>query len=82
MYWGGQAVRIILGSIIGHRFTAMENTLPASANVATMDLICFFIFVFILGWSQSSIYHRHSKIIDYGVSSGVTDQTRIASDTF
>jgi nucleobase:cation symporter-1, NCS1 family len=49
MYWGGQAVRIILGAIIGPKFINMKNTIPASANVETVDLVSFFIFVFILG---------------------------------
>ncbi|KAL9120762.1 MAG: hypothetical protein Q9187_002679, partial [Circinaria calcarea] len=49
MYWGGQAVRIILGSIIGPKFIYMKNTIPVSAYVETADLISFFIFVLILG---------------------------------
>jgi cytosine/uracil/thiamine/allantoin permease len=49
MFWGGQAVRIVLGSVIGPKFVNMANTLPSSANVETADLVCFFIFVIILG---------------------------------
>lgn len=54
MYWGGQAVRIILGAIIGRPFVFMKNTLPATANVTTPDIISFFIFVVIFG-AKSSI---------------------------
>jgi nucleobase:cation symporter-1, NCS1 family len=49
MFWGGQAVRIVLGAVIGPKFVNMANTLPLSANVETVDLVCFFIFVIILG---------------------------------
>lgn len=49
MYWGGQAVRIILSSIIGPKFIYMKNTIPVSAYVETADMISFFIFVLILG---------------------------------
>ncbi len=49
MFWGGQAVRIVLGAVIGLKFVNMENTLSLSANVMTADLVCFFIFVIILG---------------------------------
>lgn len=48
MYWGGLAVRLVLNAIIGPRFIFMANTLPASANVETANLICFFIFVLVL----------------------------------
>ncbi|KAL8924215.1 MAG: hypothetical protein Q9208_004179 [Pyrenodesmia sp. 3 TL-2023] len=48
MYWGGLAVRLVLNAIIGPRFIFMANTLPASANVETANLICFFIFVLAL----------------------------------
>ncbi|ERF70196.1 hypothetical protein EPUS_00384 [Endocarpon pusillum Z07020] len=48
MFWGGQAVRIVLGALIGPKFVNMANTLPLSANVVTADLVCFFIFVIIL----------------------------------
>lgn len=44
MYWGGQSIKIILNAIVGHSFRDLENTLPASANVDTSSLICFFIF--------------------------------------
>jgi nucleobase:cation symporter-1, NCS1 family len=44
MYWGGQAIKIILGALIGHKFVFMKNTLPASANVDTASLISFFVF--------------------------------------
>ena len=53
MYWGGQSIRIILGAIIGPKFVHMTNTLPASANVETADLISFFIFAIILGKTDS-----------------------------
>jgi NCS1 family nucleobase:cation symporter-1 len=46
-YWGGQAVKIILGSIIGPKFIFMPNTLPESANVDTSSLISFFVFLII-----------------------------------
>lgn len=49
MYWGGQSVRIVLAAVIGPKFLNMRNTLPASANVETIDLVSFFIFVVILG---------------------------------
>ena len=49
MYWGGQSVRIILGAIIGPKFVYIKNTLPASANVETADLISFFLFAIVLG---------------------------------
>ena len=49
MFWGGQAVRIVLGAVIGPKFVNMPNTLPLSANVETVDLVCFFIFAIILG---------------------------------
>lgn len=45
MYWGGLAVRLVLNAIIGPKFIFMTNTLPASANVETANLICFFIFI-------------------------------------
>ncbi|KAI4143684.1 MAG: hypothetical protein LQ341_002852 [Variospora aurantia] len=48
MYWGGLAVRLVLNAIIGPRFVFMANTLPASANIETANLICFFIFVIAL----------------------------------
>ncbi|KPI41863.1 Uracil permease [Cyphellophora attinorum] len=47
LYWGGQAVKIILGAIIGHPFVHMKNTLPESANVDTASLISFFVFVIV-----------------------------------
>lgn len=49
MYWGGQAVRIVLASVIGPKFFYMKNTIPSSANVQTVDLVSFIIFVLILG---------------------------------
>ena len=52
MFWGGQAVRIVLGALIGPKFVNMANTLTSSANVETADLVCFFIFVLILGRSR------------------------------
>ncbi|KXS99793.1 hypothetical protein AC579_9448 [Pseudocercospora musae] len=47
LYWGGQAVKIMLGGIIGSRWVNLRNTLPASANVDTASLISFFIFLVI-----------------------------------
>ncbi|WPV16563.1 hypothetical protein CLAFUW4_06506 [Fulvia fulva] len=44
MYWGGHAVKIILGAVIGPKWIFMANTLPASANVDTASLISFFVF--------------------------------------
>jgi len=46
-YWGGQAVKIILGAVIGPKYAFMKNTLPASANVDTCSLVSFFIFLVI-----------------------------------
>ena len=48
MYWGGLATRIVLNAIIGPKLIFMENTLPASANVTTPNLICFFVFTVML----------------------------------
>ena len=53
MYWGGQSVRIVLGAVIGPKFVHMKNTLPASANVETADLISFFVFAIVLGTAGS-----------------------------
>ncbi|RFU32379.1 hypothetical protein B7463_g3981, partial [Scytalidium lignicola] len=44
-YWGGQAVKIILGAVIGPKYAFMTNTLPLSANVDTCSLVSFFIFL-------------------------------------
>lgn len=44
MYWGGQAVKVILGAIIGPSWIGLRNTLPESANVDTASLISFFVF--------------------------------------
>lgn len=44
-YWGGQAVKIILGAVIGPKYAYMANTLPASANVDTCSLVSLFIFL-------------------------------------
>ncbi len=44
-YWGGQAVKIILGAVIGPKYAYMTNTIPASANVDTCSLVSFFIFL-------------------------------------
>ncbi|KAG9238413.1 permease for cytosine/purines, uracil, thiamine, allantoin-domain-containing protein [Amylocarpus encephaloides] len=44
-YWGVQAVKIILGAVIGPRYAYMTNTLPLSANVDTCSLVSFFIFL-------------------------------------
>jgi NCS1 family nucleobase:cation symporter-1 len=46
-YWGGQAVKIILGAVIGPKYAYMANTLPISANVDTCSLVSFFIFLVI-----------------------------------
>jgi len=46
-YWGGQAVKIVLGAVIGPKYAYMSNTLPLSANVDTCSLISFFIFLVI-----------------------------------
>lgn len=46
-YWGGQAVKIILRAIIGHKFVNLKNTLPASANTDTASIISFFVFIVI-----------------------------------
>jgi len=47
IYWGGQAVRIVLGALIGPKYAFMKNTLPLSANVNTGSLVSFFIFLVI-----------------------------------
>jgi len=47
MYWGGQAIKIILGAVIGPKFVFLKNTLPVSANVDTPSLISFFVFIVI-----------------------------------
>ncbi|KAK5119841.1 hypothetical protein LTR85_007167 [Meristemomyces frigidus] len=47
MYWGGQAIKIILGALIGPKFVHLTNTLPESANVDTASLISFFVFIVI-----------------------------------
>jgi NCS1 family nucleobase:cation symporter-1 len=44
-YWGGPAVKIILGAVIGPKYAYMTNTLPLSANVDTCSLVSFFIFL-------------------------------------
>ena len=44
-YWGGQAVKIILGAVIGPKFVYMANTLPEEAHVDTASLASFFIFL-------------------------------------
>lgn len=46
-YWGGQAIKIVLGAVIGPKYAFMSNTLPASANVDTCSLVSFFIFLVI-----------------------------------
>lgn len=46
-YWGGQAIKIMLGAIIGPKFAYLHNTLPASANVDTASLVSFFVFLII-----------------------------------
>lgn len=47
IYWGGQAVKIILGAVIGPRHAFMKNTLPLSENLDTCNLVSFFVFLFI-----------------------------------
>ncbi|KAI9780379.1 MAG: hypothetical protein M1835_004509 [Candelina submexicana] len=47
MYWGGQAVRITVGGLIGPKYVHMKNTIPRSANIETVDLVSFFLFVLI-----------------------------------
>ncbi|KAF2087333.1 hypothetical protein K490DRAFT_42127 [Saccharata proteae CBS 121410] len=44
-YWGGQAIKIILRSLIGTPFITLANTLPPSANLDTASLISFFVFI-------------------------------------
>jgi NCS1 family nucleobase:cation symporter-1 len=44
LYWGGQAVKIILGGLVGPKWVNLANTLPPSAHVDTASLISFFIF--------------------------------------
>jgi len=44
-YWGGQAVKIILGLVIGPKFVYWANTLPVGAHVDTASLVCFFVFL-------------------------------------
>lgn len=80
MYWGGQAVRIILSSIIGPKFYDMANTIPASANVQTVDLVSFFIFVVMLG--KCAALPRLSRRADACDSSGPLDQTGEAAAAF
>lgn len=41
---GRQAVKIILGAVIGPKYAFMTNTIPLSANVDTCSLVSFFIF--------------------------------------
>lgn len=41
MYWGGQSVKIILGSLVGTKWVHLKNTIPASANVDTASLASF-----------------------------------------
>ena len=45
IYWGSQAIRIVLGAIIGPKFASMRNNLPLSANIDTCSLANFFIFL-------------------------------------
>lgn len=44
-YWGGQAVKIIFGAVIGPKFVNWANTLPVGAHVDTASLVCFFVFL-------------------------------------
>ena len=44
-YWGGQAVKIILGAVIGPKFVYWRNTLPESAHVDEASLLSFFVFL-------------------------------------
>jgi NCS1 family nucleobase:cation symporter-1 len=45
--WGGQAIKIVLGAVIGPKYAFMKNTLPLSANIDTCSLVSFFIFLVI-----------------------------------
>lgn len=75
MYWGGQSVRIILGATIGPKFVYMTNTLPASANVETADLISFFVFAIVLG-KAGSLHSLSLKGLAYvSLSSSSVDPT-------
>ncbi|KAI5365247.1 Putative purine-cytosine permease [Septoria linicola] len=47
MYRGGQAMKIILGALVGEKWVALRDTLPESANVDTASLIAFFLFLVI-----------------------------------
>ena len=44
-----EAVKIILGALIGPKFINIGNTLPLSAHVDTSSLFSFFIFMAIFG---------------------------------
>ena len=44
-YWGGQAVKIILGAVIGPKFVHWRNTLLESAHVDKASLLSFFMFL-------------------------------------
>ena len=72
MYWGGQAVRIILAAIIGPKFYYMTNTIDPSANVQTVDLVSFFIFVLLLGMSK--FCEDRPVFAKMRASSGAVDQ--------
>ncbi len=48
VYWGGQAVKIVLSAVIGPKYAYMANTLPLSANVDTCSLVSFFIFLVLI----------------------------------
>ncbi len=81
MYWGGQAVRITLGGLVGPRFVHIKNTLPESANVETVDLVSFFLFVLIFSkYTPAGFYYQH-KNADYKISTHIACATGEASDT-
>jgi NCS1 family nucleobase:cation symporter-1 len=44
-YWGGQAVKIILGAVIGPKFVEWGHALPEGARVDTASLVGFFVFL-------------------------------------
>ena len=45
IYWGGQAVRVILGAIIGKPFIELKNTIPESSSVETVSIISFVVYL-------------------------------------
>lgn len=55
-----EAIKIILGALIGPKFIGMRNTLPLSAHVDTSSLISFFIFMAIWGRLSCLLASRNS----------------------